>query len=221
MSQAKAKRSAADWEAIERDYRAGAKSLREIAAEHGISHPAIRKRAERDGWTRDLQARVAAKAAALVSAAQVTAEVPAETKVTEALTVEVEAKVQARIRIAHRKDIGRTRDLLAKLLQELEQQTDGLATFEQLLDALAQEAGDDEKASDRRKRLWEQWQKAMSLGARADTMKKLSDTLRILIDKEREAYGMDVSKESDVPTVTVRDLTGRKPAALHLVAAAA
>ena len=195
MSQAKS-RSTADWEAIERDYRAGVKSLREMAAEHGISHPAIRKRAERDGWTRDLKAKVAAKASALVSAAQVTAEVPAETKITEAVTVDVEAKVQARIRIAHRADIGRSRNLLAKLLLELEQQTDGQGTFEQLLEALATEDGGDEKAAaDRRKRLWEQWQKAMSLGGRADTMKKLADTLRVLIDKEREAYGIDSAGE--------------------------
>lgn len=214
-------RSSADWEAIERDYRAGAKSLREMAAEHGISHPAIRKRAERDGWTRDLKARVAAKAAALVSAEQVSAAVSAETKVTEALAVEVAAQVQARIQIAHRRDIGRARELANKLLAELEQQTDNLGAFEQLLDALADGDADDAKAGDRRKRLLEQWQRAMSLGSRADTLKKLADTLRVLVDKEREAYGMDVSKASDVPTVTVRDLTGRKPAALHLVAAAA
>jgi hypothetical protein len=38
-----------DWDAIERDYRAG-KPLRAIAAEHGLSHTAIRKRGVRDGW---------------------------------------------------------------------------------------------------------------------------------------------------------------------------
>lgn len=202
MSQDKAKRSAADWEAIERDYRAGSKSLREIAAEHGITHPAIRKRAERDGWARDLKAKVEARASALVSAAQVSAEVPAETKITEALTVEVAAQARARIEITHRRDIGRARELANKLLLELEQQTDGLATFEQLLDALAED-GEGDKAADRRKRLTEQWQKAMSLGSRVDTARKLAETLKVLIDKEREAFGMKSAVDDAAGALTV------------------
>jgi uncharacterized protein YjcR len=47
-----------DWEAIETAYRAGMMSLREIAAQHGISEGAIRKRAKRDDWSRDLAAKV-------------------------------------------------------------------------------------------------------------------------------------------------------------------
>lgn len=49
-----AKPTAPDWEHIELDYRAGVKTLRPIAAEHGITHGAINKRAKRDGWERDL-----------------------------------------------------------------------------------------------------------------------------------------------------------------------
>ncbi len=43
----------ADWERIALDYRAGIKTLRQIAEEHGITHGAINKRAKRDGWERD------------------------------------------------------------------------------------------------------------------------------------------------------------------------
>ena len=52
-----ASKSGADWERIELDYRAGIKTLRQIADEHGISHVAVAKRAKRDGWTRDLSVR--------------------------------------------------------------------------------------------------------------------------------------------------------------------
>ena len=38
-----------DWEAIERAYRAGLLSIREIASTQGITHGAINKRAKRDG----------------------------------------------------------------------------------------------------------------------------------------------------------------------------
>ncbi|MBI6547255.1 hypothetical protein [Xenorhabdus lircayensis] len=43
-----------DWEAIESAYRAGSLSIREIAAKHGVSDTAIRKRASANGWQRDL-----------------------------------------------------------------------------------------------------------------------------------------------------------------------
>jgi len=50
-----------DWDRIEVDYRAGIKTLRDIAAEHSISHGAITKRCKRDGWVRDLTAKIQAK----------------------------------------------------------------------------------------------------------------------------------------------------------------
>lgn len=43
----------ADWLAIEGEYRAGVRSLRKIAAEHGASEANIRKQAKKNGWVRD------------------------------------------------------------------------------------------------------------------------------------------------------------------------
>lgn len=43
-------KTTADWELIEKHYRAGIMSLREIAKEGGVTEGAIRKRAKRDGW---------------------------------------------------------------------------------------------------------------------------------------------------------------------------
>lgn len=57
-----AERKQIDWEKIELDYRAGIKTLRQIADEHGISNPAISKRAKRDDWSRDLTARKESRA---------------------------------------------------------------------------------------------------------------------------------------------------------------
>ena len=47
-----------DWEAIEREYRAGQISVREIAKGHGISDTAIRKAAKAEGWERALAEQV-------------------------------------------------------------------------------------------------------------------------------------------------------------------
>ena len=41
-----------DWEAIEREYRAGVLSVSEIARQHGIAHPTIFKKAKAFGWER-------------------------------------------------------------------------------------------------------------------------------------------------------------------------
>lgn len=42
-----------DWLIIETAYRAGKRSLRDIASDQGISEGAIRKRAKKQGWVRD------------------------------------------------------------------------------------------------------------------------------------------------------------------------
>ncbi|WP_280155380.1 hypothetical protein [Piscinibacter sp. XHJ-5] len=41
-----------DWIAVERDYRAGVLSLREMAHKHRCSHSSIANFAERHGWMR-------------------------------------------------------------------------------------------------------------------------------------------------------------------------
>ena len=70
-----AEKKVIDWEKIELDYRSGVKSLREIATDHEISEGAIRKRAKRDDWSRDLSAKIKAKADDLVRKEQVRSEV--------------------------------------------------------------------------------------------------------------------------------------------------
>lgn len=72
-----------DWERIELQFRAGVLSIREIASGHGITHGAINKRAKRDGWLRDLSAKIKAKAEDLVSRELVSKQVSTEREVTE------------------------------------------------------------------------------------------------------------------------------------------
>jgi len=47
-----------DWEAIEREFRVGALSIREIGRQYRVSDTAIRKKAKSMGWVRDLTERV-------------------------------------------------------------------------------------------------------------------------------------------------------------------
>jgi hypothetical protein len=81
-----------DWEAIERAYRAGLLSIREIASTQGITHGAINKRAKRDGWERNLKAKIQAKADALVSKRTVSTEVSTKQADTVREIIEVNAE---------------------------------------------------------------------------------------------------------------------------------
>jgi len=54
MSEPGAPRQPIDWEAIEREYRAGQLSVREIGRRYGQDEKAIRRKAQREGWPRDL-----------------------------------------------------------------------------------------------------------------------------------------------------------------------
>lgn len=108
-----------DWEAIETAYRAGVMSLREIASQHGISEGAIRKRAKRDDWSRDLNARIQQKADDLVRKQEVRKTVRTKTELTERVLIEATAEVIASVRMEHRGDIRRARELTNTLFDEL------------------------------------------------------------------------------------------------------
>lgn len=186
---------APDWERIELDYRAGIKTLRQIAAEHGISHVAINKRAKRDGWVRDLGAKIQAKADELVTKTLVTSLVTTETKVAERQIIEANAQAVADIRLAHRHDIHRARRLTNSLLDELEQQTDP-ETLALLRDLGEMMRRPDERGQDK---LNDLYHRVIELGERSKTMKVLTESLQKQVDMERTAFGMDkeVQKQED------------------------
>ncbi|MGA4409284.1 hypothetical protein ACI2VP_05210 [Ralstonia nicotianae] len=181
---AQSEKPAPDWERIEADYRAGLLSVREIAASQGISHTAIQKRAKAEGWERDLGAKIKAKAEALVAKREVAKSVATETAATERLIVEANAEVIAGVRMTHRQDIARARKLAMTLLEELEVETGRIDLFEELGEILRSE---DDKGQDKRNDIY---RKVISSAGRIDGMKKLAETLKVLISLEREAYGL-------------------------------
>ena len=180
-----------DWEAIERAYRAGVLSVREIAAAHEVSHTAINKRAKRDGWDRDLKAKIKAKADALVSKREVSTEVSSKQAETEREIIELNAEVIANIRMTHRGDISRSRRLTNKLLDELESLTDEQGTIKELIDQLKDGDHEDGEAMADVLALAK---KMSALPARTKTMKELAETLKTLVALERQAYDLDVKQ---------------------------
>lgn len=178
-------RQSPDWERIEYDYRAGVLSIREIASQHGITHTAINKRAKKEGWERDLKAKIKAKADALVSKREVSTEVSTKRAETEREIIESNAEAIANVRMAHRGDISRSRRLTNKLLDELEALTDNSALYDELGDLLRQP---DDRGMDRMSDIYH---KVISLPGRTKAMKELADTMKTLISLERQAYDLD------------------------------
>lgn len=175
-----------DWERIEFDYRAGVRSLREIAGEHGISHVAINKRAKKDGWSRDLSAKIQAKADELVTRELVTTPVTTENRISEREVVDANAQAIVQVRMTHRKDIARSRNIVMAMMVELEASCG--AENAELLASL----GDMMRSPDEygRDKLNDLYQAVVSLPGRAKTMKDLAASLVSLIDKERDAFNI-------------------------------
>ena len=160
-----------DWERIELDFRAGIKSLREIAEGSGTSHVTISKHAKKHGWVRDLKAKIQAKADELVNRAVVNAPVNKATPTSERETVEAVAGKQATIRISHQNDLQRSQNIVNALLAELELQVgpENVARLEQLDELLK---NPDDKAISKLRDLQ---QTVLSLPERAKTAKLLTE----------------------------------------------
>ncbi|WP_227732315.1 hypothetical protein [Yersinia proxima] len=184
----------ADWEAIESAYRAGLMSLREIASQHNISEGAIRKRAKRDEWSRDLSAKIKERAEDLVRKEEVRKQVRTETTLTERVLIEASAEVIANVRMEHRGDIRRAREITNALFDELGAECADIESLRKLGELMLDP---DENGRDR---LNEVYQSIIALPERVKAVKALSDAMKNLIGLERQAYNLDeVAKDPDDP----------------------
>jgi hypothetical protein len=196
-----AEKGATDWEAIERDYRAGLLSAREIGAAHGVSHTAVNKRAKKHAWVKDLTAKIQAKADELVSRQQVSKSVSKVELATERQIIEANAQRIAQVRGEHRSDISRCRTLVLALLQELEGECAEPALLGDLGDMMREP---DKRGTDK---LNDLYMKIIAHPTRVDSMKKLAETLRILVGLEREAYGLVSAALPPAPPESSKDLS--------------
>lgn len=195
------KQKAVDYDRIEPAWRAGVKSVLQLAKEYEaatgqkVSHTAIKKHFDKRGIARDLHDKVQAKAKAQVAAAavstQVATETGAATKATETAIVDANASLVAGVLLSQRSDIQRNRKLVMAMLGELEGATFHGDALETMADFLLGDLDPKDKAAQAmRERMLDSINKAISLPSRVDSMKKLADTLKTLVALEREAYNI-------------------------------
>lgn len=194
----KDEKQAPDWQQIELDYRAGIKSLRQIASEQNVSEGAIRKRSKRDEWSRDLNGKIQAKAEELVRKDTVRSEVRTKNSISEKETIDANANVVATIRISHRKDISRARSMTMSLFDELEHMigVENVDLLQQLGELLySPNAKGEDKLNDL-------YMKVIQLPNRVKAMRELSETLKTLVGLERQAYGLEEKENTTVDALT-------------------
>jgi hypothetical protein len=187
-----------DWEAIEKDWRAGIKSKKQISTEFGVSRAAMDKHFAKSGITRDLKAKIQAKAAALVTQSMVSSEVTPKAAATEIEIVEVNAQAIAWKQLSHRQDIKRGRVIMNKLFDELEAMCDHNEELQQLANIIAE----GEQASEKQ---IEMFRKVIGYISRVGSVKQLVETMKNLIALEREAFGMNPDGRTNT-TKTLEDV---------------
>jgi hypothetical protein len=176
----------ADWEAIERQYRAGVLSLREIAKQAGVTDTAIRKKAKANGWERDLTAKVQEKVRLELVRTEVRTPNAREQVRTEREIVDNAAATVVQVVREHRRDIATGRQLVSLLSTQL---LDVAGNRDVFVDAIEAETADDESGERRNKLL-----KAVSLPTHAATIRDLSNAMKNLVALERQAFNV-----SDAP----------------------
>lgn len=182
-----------DYDRIEADWRAGLLSPQQIAAKYteetgvSVSRAAIIKHFTAKGIARDLSQKIHDRASAMVTEAMVTGKVSAQPSRPDREIIEMGSMQVAEVRLSHRKDAARARELVNAMLSELEEQTnpETRALLGRLGEMMRQP---DERGADR---LNDAYQAIISLPERSKTLKVLAESLARLIDIERQAFGMD------------------------------
>lgn len=193
MDAAKAKKTEpkrrADWDAVERDYRTGKYTLRELEAKHGPSYAEISRRARKQGWTKDLREVIKQATDAAVLRESVT---EAQKDVTE--TILVAAELNKQVILKHRGDIARTNSLAMEMLNELSLTTHKQEEIEELFEKVTGDlSGPALQAAQ------QQFRDFMKVHNRVGSVHKLADTLAKLQTLERKAFGIADEGDGEKP----------------------
>ena len=191
MVEKKEKRKPIDWESIEREYRIGVRSLKDIGTEFKVSAPAIVQRAKKYEWARDLSAKIKLAADNKVNARLLNAEVNAERAINERSIVDTNATMLADKVINQRDDIKRARSIVQKLWSAVESEIDYNEEFEKVGALLRSE---DEFGQDK---LNDAYCYAISLPQKVKSVKLLADALKVLIELERKVLKIDTTPDPE------------------------
>lgn len=197
-----------DWEVVHLEYRANVLSTRQIADRHGITEGAIRKRAKRDAWVRDLSNEVRDVAEDMVRKSEAMAASPVRTgprTIPERETIMASASAIVEQKLRTRKQLGKSQLVFDDLIGELagiNANLDDLRALGELL--RSPDDFDQDKAIDALNR-------ATSLPSRFAMLKTATDAMKNIQAVSRLEYGLDKASATDdsTPKLTQAQMAAR------------
>ena len=187
-----AKKHRTDWAAVERDYRTGKFTLRELEAKHGAFNSSIARKAKKSGWTQDLTLAIKQATHAKLTEAMV-GEMASDGAQNDSATVLAAAEINKQVILGHRHGLLALTNVKRTLLAQIEQAAQSLPELAEVIEMVRKP---DDNGIDRAN---DALRKAMGRSALVDDLKKLADVDEKVRKGEREAFGLDdaIKPESD------------------------
>ena len=185
-------RRTTDWDAVERDYRTGKFTQRELADKYGVTHGAVGKQARARGWKKDLTEEIRRATNAKLTEQLVCSEV-AKGSQQVANTIAAAAEVNTRVILGHRAGLQAITNVKRTLLSQIEQAASLLTDLAEVIEMVRQP---DDNGMDRAN---DALRKAMSRSALVDDLKKLADVDEKVRKGEREAFALDEDPDKRKP----------------------
>ena len=195
--------SESDWGAVEKDYRAGLLTDRQIGEKYGVSHGSVQQQAKKRGWARNLIGRSVAKAEEKLAKEELANKLASTTKVaTEREIVEATSETILVVLREERADVRRTRAVVQKLWDAVDAELDHPNELANLGDIMASpdEAGGD--------KLNDMYRAAIGLPQQIKNVKLLADALKVLIELERKVFRIDEQPTDEPPTASSQPANG-------------
>jgi hypothetical protein len=177
-----------DWDAVERDYRTGKFTLRELEAKHGANNSLISRKAKAGGWTQDLADAIRQATNARLDEETVSKEVRSGAQKVSTVVLAV-AEQNTKVILGHRTGLARLNEIKNKLLNQIEQAADNLPDLEEVIEMIRKPDDNGRDAVN------DAMRKAMSRSALVDDLKKLADVDEKARKGEREAFKIDAPAE--------------------------
>ena len=177
-----------DWDAVERDYRTGKFTLRELEAKHGANNSLISRKAKAGGWTQDLADAIRQATNARLDEETVSKEVRNSAQKVSTVVLAV-AEQNTKVILGHRTGLARLNEIKNKLLNQIEQAADNLPDLEEVIEMIRKPDDNGRDAVN------DAMRKAMSRSALVDDLKKLADVDEKARKGEREAFKIDAPAE--------------------------
>jgi len=179
-----------DWDAVERDYRTGKYTLRELESKHGADNGLISRKAKKQGWTQDLAIAIKQATNAKLVQQLVSKEVSdGQQKVSN--TIEVAATIGMNVILGHRKGLLNITNVKDLLLHQIQQ---AAVNMVEIADIIEMVRNPDDNGMDRAN---DALKKAMGRSALVDDLKKLADVDEKVRKGEREAF--NIASLEDTP----------------------